>query len=213
MPGPKAHIKDRDLRYLLQLARKHKLTASDLHESLLASSRQGKARCGTLLIEMRSEGERSSTYMFSLDGKPLSQASLQNDSIHKLVRLPPEFSDFLEVDERRSKNLEGANSAIGDLRFGNRGVSFTASVLRKSETRAVTSKDGNPLLVCDVTLSDGTGEIPLAVWNGEIGTVSAGDMVQVQNARVRSYRGQIQLALARKTGLLTILKHATEVAA
>ena len=151
--------------------------------------------------------------MFSVDGTHFSQANLENDSIRKLIRFPQELSDYLDVDERGSKNLEGSDSAIGDLRFGLRGVSFTANVVRKSETRAVTSKDGNPLLVCDVTLSDGTGEIPLAVWNGEIGTVSAGDMVQVQNARVRSYRGQIQLALARKTGLLTVLKHAAEVAA
>jgi ssDNA-binding replication factor A large subunit len=79
-------------------------------------------------------------------------------------------------------------------------------VLKKSETRAVTSKNGTPLLVCDVTLSDGTGEIPLAVWNNQIATISKGDMVQIQNARVRSFRGEIQLSLSRKTGLLTVLK-------
>jgi ssDNA-binding replication factor A large subunit len=147
--------------------------------------------------------------MFSLEGTPLAQANLQNDSIRKLKRLPEEF---LSVGEPRTSKKLDANtvSAIGNLRFGLRCVSFTASVVRKSATRAVSSKDGNPLLVCDVMLSDGTGEIPLAVWNNQIGTISLGDMVQVQNARVRSYRGEIQLALSRKTGLLTVLEHATE---
>jgi ssDNA-binding replication factor A large subunit len=83
-----------------------------------------------------------------------------------------------------------------------------ARVVKKSEVRAVNSKDGTPLLVCDITLSDGTGEIPLAVWNNQISTVSKGDLVQVQNARVRSFRGEIQLSLGRKNSVLTVLEPA-----
>ena len=86
-------------------------------------------------------------------------------------------------------------------------------MVKKSQVRAVTSKDGDPLLVCDVTLSDGTGEVPLAIWNNQIDTVSRGDMVQIQNARVRGYRGEMQLALGRKTGSLTVLEHSIENAA
>jgi ssDNA-binding replication factor A large subunit len=99
-------------------------------------------------------------------------------------------------------------SEIGTLRYGLSGVSFKARVVQKSAVRAVTSKDGTPLLVCDVTLSDGTGEIPLAVWNNQIGGVAKGDLIQIENARVRSFRGQIQLFLGRKTGVLTVLEHA-----
>jgi len=59
-----------------------------------------------------------------------------------------------------------------------------------------------------VTLSDGTGEIPLAVWNSQIGLVAKGDLIRIENARVRSFRGRIQLSLGRKTGTLTVLEHA-----
>ena len=157
-------------------------------------------------------GEESSTYMFSLKGRPLAQANLQNDSIRKLERLP---EGFMQANEPRSSKKLDANtvSTIGNLRLGLSGVSFKASVIKKSQVRAVTSKDGNPLLVCDVTLSDGTGEIPLAVWNNQIDTVAQGDVVQIQNARVRSYRGEIQLTLGRKTGLMTVLEHPIEIAA
>jgi ssDNA-binding replication factor A large subunit len=150
--------------------------------------------------------------MFSLKGRPLAQATLQNDSIRKLERLP---EGFLKANEPRSSKKLDANtiSAIGNLRLGLSGVSFKANVIKKSQVRAVTSKDGNPLLVCDVTLSDGTGEIPLAIWNSQIDTVSQGDMVQIQNARVRSYRGEIQLSLGRKTGLMTVLEPTIENAA
>lgn len=154
--------------------------------------------------------------MFSVKGQPLAQASIQNFSIKKLSRLPDEYSDYLNVDERRrdsGKSTGPSQSEIGKLRYGQEGLSFKAHVVRKSEVRAVTTRDGTPLLVCSVTLSDGTGQIPLAVWNSQIGAISEGDLVQVQNARVRSFRGEIQLALSRKTGVLTVLEPAHRVPA
>ena len=154
--------------------------------------------------------------MFSVKGEPLAQASIQNYSIKKLSRLPDEYSDYLVVDERRrdsGKSGASSQSEIGKLRYGQEGLSFKAHVVRKSEVRAVTTRDGTPLLVCSVTLSDGTGQIPLAVWNSQIGSISEGDLVQVQNARVRSFRGEIQLALSRKTGVLTVLEPAHRVPA
>jgi ssDNA-binding replication factor A large subunit len=150
--------------------------------------------------------------MFSVKGEPLAQANIQNYSIKKLKRLPDEYSNFLEVDEKRRdsrKMSAGSKSEIGNMRFGQDGLSFKAHVVRKSEVRAVTTRDGTPLLVCSVTLSDGTGQIPLAVWNSQISTISEGDLVEVQNARVRSFRGEIQLSLSRKTGILTVLEPAS----
>jgi len=168
------------------------------------------AKCGDLEIEIRSSGATSSMYMFSAKGKTLAQADLQTDSISKLKRLPAEFSSFLEAREKTTNsNRLGMASEIGTLRYGLSGVSFKARVVQKSAVRAVTSKDGTALLVCEVTLSDGTGEIPLAVWNNQIGTVTKGDLVQIENARVRSFRGRIQLSMSRKTGVLTVLEHSS----
>ena len=184
-----------------------------LHDALLGVMERSRLRsrtvkCGDLQIEIRSSGTLSSTYMFSAKGKILAQADLQTDSINKLNRLPAEFSRFLETKEKpTNSNRLGMKSEIGTLRYGLSGVSFKARVVKKSNVRAVSAKDGTPLLVCDVTLSDGTGEIPLAVWNNQISTVAKGDLIQVENARVRSFRGRIQLSLSRKTGVLTILEH------
>jgi len=147
--------------------------------------------------------------MFSLNGKTLAQANLQDESVRKLTRLPPEYVSFLEMKDRRSDpNRAGMASQIGNLQYGLRGVSFKARVVKKSAVRAVTSRDGTALLVCDVTLSDTTGEIPLAVWNSQIDTLSEGDLVQIDNASVRSYRGKIQLSLSRKLGGLTVIEAA-----
>lgn len=175
---------------------------------MLTALRRGKAKCEDLSIEIRDRKDDSSTYMFSVKGEPLAQAHIRNESIERLVKLPDELSGFLEADDKRrdSSKLDGrSESPIGSLRYGLSGVSFKAHVIKKSEVRAVTSKDGNPLLVCSVTLSDGTGAIPLTIWNNQISTISEGDLVQVQNAKVGSFRGEIQLSLSRKTGVLSVL--------
>ena len=180
-----------------------------LHNSVLATWESGRAKCGKLVIEIRLRGEQSSTYKFSIKGREVAQANLRNESVRKLKKLPDEFSNLLDADGKwpeLPKERSGAESVIGDLRFGLKAVSFKANVIQKSEVRAVTTRDGTPLLVCQITLSDGTGEIPLAIWNNQISAISKGDVVQVQNAIVRSFRGQIQLALGRKTGVLTVLK-------
>ena len=185
-----------------------------LHDSLLAVKQRSKlvprkVQCGDLQIEIRSDGAASSTYMFSSKGKILGQADLETDSISKLERLPAEFSSFLDTKEEpdADSNRLGTTSEISTLRYGWSGVSFKARVIQKSTVRAVNSKDGTPLLVCEVTLSDGTGEIPLAVWNSQTSAVAEGDLIRVENARVRSFRGRIQLALSRRTGTLTVLEH------
>lgn len=204
---PRTRSLDRDLIYLLQLTKKHELTPTVLHTTMLSARQRGKARCGRFSVELRHRGENSSTYMFCAEGRALAQAQIPDNAIEKLKTMPDEFPGY---DMHKKDNLSTVNAhgetAITDLKTGLRGVSFKAHVTKKSEVRAVTSKDGTPLLVCDVTLSDGTGAIPLAVWNNQIATISEGDFVSVKDANVRSFRGEMQLSLNRKTGTLTVLQ-------
>ena len=146
--------------------------------------------------------------MFSADGEPLAQATIRATSVRKLKKIPVEYTSILENDYRRGSRDVGSSgpSDIGKMRVGQGGLNFKARVVRKSETRAVTTRDGTPLLVASITLSDGTGQIPLAVWNSQINEISEGDLVEVQNARVRNFRGEIQLALSRKAGALRVLE-------
>jgi ssDNA-binding replication factor A large subunit len=181
------------------------------HDSLVLAERRGKSTCRALKIEIRARGDASSTYMFSVEDEPLAQATIKSASIRKLRKVPLEYSSILEQDAYRRGSRDVASpiqTDIGKMRVGQGGLSFKAHVVRKSEVRAVTTRDGTPLLVCSITLSDGTGQIPLAVWNSQINEISEGDLVEVQNARVRNFRGEIQLALSRKAGALRVLESA-----
>ena len=201
---------DKDFIYLLQITKKHNLKPDLLRASILAARIRGNSRCGKVSIQTRRHGAASSTYMFSVEDEWLAQADIPNDSVEMLRNPPDQFLSYIDVVQEREANRLDANGerSIRDMRLGLKNVSFKAVVVKKSDVRAVTSRDGIPLLVCSVTLSDGTGEIPLSIWNNQIGTVSEGDRVEVRDARVRSFRGQIQLSLRKKTGRLTILEGA-----
>ena len=197
---------------MLQLAQKHDLPLKTFHDSLMAAERKGKAQCRGLKIDIRSRAEAAATYMFSLDDEPFAQATIRTSSVRKLIKLPEEYSGYLQDENRLQRGRNGSilPSDIGNMRVGQGGLSFKAHVVRKSDVRAVTTRDGTPLLVCSITLSDGTGQIPLAVWNSQISEISEGDLVEVQNARVRNFRGEIQLALSRKAGVLRVLEPAAK---
>jgi len=200
---------DKDFIYLLQITKKHNLKPSLLRASILAARNRGNSRCGKVSIQTRRHGAASSTYMFSVESGWLAQADIPDDSVEMLRNPPDRFSpyiNFLHERENSNKLAAKAKTRIRDMRLGLKSVSFEAVVVKKSGVRAVTSRDGIPLLVCSVTLSDGTGEIPLSIWNNQIGTISEGDRVEVHDARVRSFRGQIQLSLRKKIGRLTVLE-------
>ena len=180
---------------------------------MLAALDHGVSRCGKVSIELRLRGVASSTYMFSVEGKPVAQAHISDHSVRELKNLQNELSRYINtVAEHRDSNKLDADGErrIGDLRLGLKSVCFKAIVTKKSDVRAVTSRDGLPLLLCSVTLSDGTGEIPLTLWNNQIATISKGDRVQVRDARVRNFRGTTQLSLDRKTGGLIVLEPGTK---
>jgi len=78
---------------------------------------------------------------------------------------------------------------IADLQVGLRHVGLRARVIDKSEVRTVLSRDGLPLVVCSATLSDGTGQIQLPLWNRQIDSVAKNDMLIIREATVGHFRG------------------------
>lgn len=180
---------------------------------MLAARDRGISRCGKVGIKIRAHGRDSSTFMFSVNGEPVAQANVPDYSVGRLKNPPEEYSRYIDdVREHEASDKLDVNGErrISTLRLGLRNVCFKAVVSKKSIVRAVTSRYGAPLLVCSVTLSDGTGEIPLTLWNNQIDTIFEGDRVQIHDARVRSYRGDIQLSLSRKPGGVTVIEPETK---
>jgi replication factor A1 len=113
----------------------------------------------------------------------------------------------MDTDEIRRYVAKKAKTAtansIKDLRNGMRHVNLKAKILEVAEPKHVFTRYGNHASVAKASIADETGTIKLCLWNGQIGSVSAGDTVQIENARVFAFKGERQMSLER-TGALNV---------
>jgi replication factor A1 len=196
---------DRDLVYLLMLAKKYELDPTALHRALVKARDSKNASCGSLSIDLRARGNNTLSFMFSQNNRSVAQAALSEASLAKLRNVPQEFKRLLNNQDRESTANDDAEleRRIADLQIGLKHVSLRARVTEKSEVRAVESRNGSPLVVCVATLSDGTGQIRLPLWNRQIDSVAKNDTVIIRNAAVKNFRGEMQLSLPWKTGTIS----------
>mgnify|MGYP001082171572 CR=1 FL=1 len=195
---------DRDLAYLLMLARRHDLEPVDLHRALVRAQRGKRSTCGSLSIELRQREDNRICFMFSRDKQSIAQAAISENSLAKLRHIPPEFNRVLNKEDQASAADQSQTMRrIADLRVGLRNVCLRAIVTEKSEVRALESKNGTPLTLCLATLSDDTGKIQLALWNNRVHSVAKNDTVIIRGATVTNLRGQMQLRLPWKTGTVS----------
>ena len=196
---------DRDLVYLLMLAKKYGLEPAALYGALVKAKGSKEARCGSLSIELRERGDNTLRFMFSQNNRSVAQAAVSESSLEKLRNLPVELGRLLSNQNQQSAADDDIEleRRIGDLQIGSKHVSLRARVIDKSEVRAVESRNGSPLVLCIATLSDGTGQIRLPLWNKQIDSVSKNDTVVVRDAAVKNFRGEMQLSLPWRTGSIS----------
>jgi replication factor A1 len=68
----------------------------------------------------------------------------------------------------------------------------------------VFTRFGNYASVANALISDDTGTINLCLWNEQIDDVSAGKMIQIENANVSAFRGKRQLRIGKKGKLINV---------
>jgi replication factor A1 len=203
---------DRNFIYLLMLARKYGIEPIALHNSLMKAKGSKKSKCGSLSIELRELRDNTFCFMFSRNDRPVAQTPISEYSLAKLRQVPPELTRLLNDRDRRSTAADRSQleRRIVDLHVGLRHVNLKARVIDKSVVRAVESRDGLPLVVCSATLSDGTGQIRLPLWNSQIHSVAKNDTVMIREATVGYFRGELQLSIPRRTGSISIVHPADD---
>jgi ssDNA-binding replication factor A large subunit len=113
--------------------------------------------------------------------------------------------NFMETDmvrKQKAKKIKslGAQS-IEDLRAGMKHVNLKAEVLEVTPKKRVITRYGNYASLAKALIADETGKIKLCLWNEQIDAVSAGNTVQIENARISTFKGERQLSLG-KTGII-----------
>ena len=95
------------------------------------------------------------------------------------------------------------NLKIKDIVNGMKNIDLKARIIQISEIREFDRKDGNKGKVCNLILTDGTGEMRLPIWDKQVsmieeGNIKVADDVELKNALAKeSLFGGVELGLPK----------------
>jgi replication factor A1 len=191
--------------YLAFLSLKYDVDPDQLFRALCSAWENLKATCGEILIQCRNKTREKAVFLMTKDSKVVSQFSIPRDFLLEKAN-PIKTWQGAEIFRRRAvkKSETTCSSQIKDLKVGMRKINLTAKVLEIPKPTFVFTRFGNYASVANASVTDETGTVKLCLWNEQIGAVSTGDMVQIENAHMSLFRGERQLRIG-KNGKLSIV--------
>jgi replication factor A1 len=189
--------------YLAYISAKHDVDSDALFCALLSAGENKKSRCGDLSIECRGKVKGKVFFLITKDSEVVAQLPVSEEFLSQEGNPLRNFMESDMVRKHITKKAKLPTSySIGDLRHGMNHVTLKAKVLEVTKPKQVFTRYGNYATLAKAVIADGTGEIKLCLWNEQIDAVSAGDTVQIENARTSTFKGEKQLSLG-KTGTLS----------
>jgi hypothetical protein len=197
-----------DLRILESLAlisMKYGISSDDFFDGFVEAWKHQESTCKSLLIECRKKTRDNAVFLITNSLKVVAQFPIPK---HILEETSPLKMFARTRGSRRTtpKRIKVKHPRIGDLKSGMKRIDLKARVIEIPKPRSVFTRFGMFATVTNVSVKDETGIIQLPLWNKQIDTVSVGDTIRVENARVVTFRGERQLSVGRGGQLSVIEK-------
>ena len=96
---------------------------------------------------------------------------------------------------------------IAELHPGMEHLDFKVKISKKTEVRKVKTFTGIEHMILEGEISDGEASISFAVWNEKIDlfrNIVAGDIVELTDCFVTSYKGILQVNIGRDSNVLKV---------
>jgi replication factor A1 len=193
--------------YLAFLSMKYEVDADKFYEALISAGKSQKSTCGKLSIECRKEKKDGIVLLITKGPKVVAQFPLSREFLMERNN-PIKDARRSTLSNRRTAKENGQLQPlqIKDLRSGMKKITLKAEIIEISEPSSVVTRFGNMANVANALVSDESGKIKLCLWNEQIGTVSVGDTVEIENASVSTFKGERQLRIGRK-GVLRVSRN------
>jgi len=161
--------------------------------------------CGELSIECRVKTRDHAIFLITNTHRVVAQFPIP---VHILAKTNPlkEFTYRSSLMRDSAQEAKSNHYQIKDLRVGMKRINIKARVLEVSQPRVVATRFGFYAKVTNLLVTDETGTIQLPLWNKQTDGISAGDLIQVENANVIVFRGVRQLKIGR-SGKVSIVKN------
>ena len=193
------------LEYLARTLLKHGIDSDKFFSSFLDAFEHEEATCGNLSIECRVKTRDYAIFLITSGPKVIAQFPIPE---HILAKTNPlkEFTYRLLSIRNSAQKAKSNHYQIKDLRVGMKRINIKARVLELSPPRVVATRFGFYANLINVLVTDKTGTIQLPLWNKQTDGISAGDLIQVENANVIVFRGVRQLKIGR-SGKVSVVKN------
>jgi replication factor A1 len=172
---------------------KYKIDSSEFFDCIIQSWNKEKAECRQLSIMCRQKTEDSAIFCFTDDQGVIAQFPIPVTIL--------QGKNPLEGYVRLISPMTVKKVAIKDLKAGMRRIDLIAKVLEISEPNIVYTKYGTEAYISNALIGDETGIIRMSLWNKQIGMISKGDTIKIENGIVTSFRGELQLKIRRNGSL------------
>lgn len=195
------------LWYLIWISKKYNIETRKFFESFLDAWKHEKSSCKDMVIECRQKTEDAGVFLVTQNQKVVTQLRLTKATLKHMTEIDLEKIPWKESDVVSKINkLKPIDMKIKDVNSEVKWVNLKAKVVKKPIARTVYSRFGNnPLGLSTSTISDDTGSIKMPLWNNQINMVSIGDTIQIENGRIRTFRGELQVSVG-KAGKLKVIK-------
>ena len=191
--------------HLALLSVKYNIYPNEVFQALITAKNNGKAVCGNLTVEHRGKVKGEAIFLITRDNAVVAQFRVGEEF---LLRKDNPFESWMSTDKIRKKiakqNTVSIYTQINDLRAGMKRVNLKAEVLEIPKPAQVHTQFGNTVMVANALVRDDSGKTKLCLWEGQIGSISVGDNIELKNAQVCVFRGEKQLRLG-KNGILNII--------
>ena len=185
--------------YLAFLTVKYDIDPDTLYQALTSARENGEAKIRNLSVERRGETETTVFFLIKEGTNIVAQLPISKEFLERNRNPINNFMENEMIDRYISAETQSDKArTIEDLRSGMRDVELKAKVLEISKPRYLNTRYGNQACLAKALLEDETGEIRLCLWNEQMDMVKEGDHIQIEHARVATFRGQKQLSLGKK---------------
>ena len=192
--------------YLIWISEKYGVEPRKFLACFLDAWIHEKSSCNDLSVRCREKTGEGGVFLVTRDQKIIAQVRLNEMALKRLPDVDLSSYPWNQVPSVK----DAADSETGDTRIKDVGlraqhVNLKARVVEKSITKKVYSRFGDSHDLSTAVISDSTGSIKLPLWNAQIGMVSVGDTVQIENGRVRAFRGELQVSVGKR-GKLNVIE-------
>jgi hypothetical protein len=194
----------KSLNYLSLIAIKYGIDSNDLFSSLVEAWGRQESKYESFSIKCREKTRDNAVFLITKGFKVIAQFPLSKHILEETNPLK-EFAPTSILRRQIPDRVETINSPIRDLRSGMKRVDLKARILEIPKPKSVFTRFGNSATVTNAKITDETGVINLSLWNDQIDTVSVGDIIQIENGHVVTFRGERQLRI-NKRGQVSVVK-------